>query len=109
MSLPSIFSLKMFVLVGALFHLFLVMLIFSCIVLSDRDTQTRDVLKIFVTNAKFCSKDISLTRKFPSKDEINIKVAKVSLKEKTEGSLSIFQRSKNAILEAIDAVRRAIG
>ena len=42
-------------------------------------------------------------------DEINIKVAKVSLKEKTEGALSIFQRSKNAILEAADAVRRATG
>ena len=109
MSLPSIFSLKMFVLVGALFHLFLVMLIFSCIVLSDRDTQTRDVLKIFVTNAEFCSKDIALTRKFPSEDEINIKVAKVSLKEKTEGALSIFQQSKNVVLEAVDAIRCAIG
>ena len=42
-------------------------------------------------------------------DEINIKVAKVSLKEKTEGALSIFQCSKNAILEAANAVRRAIG
>ena len=42
-------------------------------------------------------------------DEINIKLAKVSLKEKTEGALSIFQRSKNAILEAADAVRHATG
>ena len=85
------------------------MLIFSCIILSDRDTQTRVVLKIFVTNVEFYSKEISLTREFPSKDEINIKVAKVSLKEKIEGAFSIFQRSKNAILEATDAVRHAIG
>ena len=42
-------------------------------------------------------------------DEINIKVAKVSLKEKIECALSIFQCSKNAILEVSDVVRRATG
>ncbi|XP_057845710.2 type II inositol polyphosphate 5-phosphatase 15 isoform X1 [Cryptomeria japonica] len=77
--------------------------------LSLWDAQTRDVLKIFGTNAEaeFCSKHISATRNSPSEDKIKINFAKVSTKEKTQGALSFFRRSKNVVLEAADAVRRA--
>lgn len=70
------------------------------------DAQTRDILKVFETNgrADSCSIDISAVRDIPSEDELKLKFAKVSRKEKTQGTLNFLQRSKNVFIEA---VRRA--
>ncbi|KAH9311866.1 hypothetical protein KI387_026901, partial [Taxus chinensis] len=73
------------------------------------DAQTRDVLKFFVTDAgaEFCSRDISVTRDSPSEGENKINNAKASMKEKTQGALRFFQRSKSVFMEAAEAVCRA--
>lgn len=70
------------------------------------DARTRDILKVFETNrqADSCNIDISAVRDIPLEDELKLKFSKVSKKEKTQGTLKFFQRSKNVFIEA---VRRA--
>jgi len=70
------------------------------------DARTRDILKVFETNgrADSCSIDISAVRDIPSEDESKLQFVKVSKKEKTQGTLNFFRRSKNVFM---GVVRRA--
>jgi hypothetical protein len=74
-----------------------------------RDARTRDVLKVFGPNADadFTSLNISPVRAIGRGDDMQMNTAKVSKKEKNTGTLSFFQRSRNAVIGAADAVLRA--
>ena len=51
--------------------------------------------------------DILTVNDLNSEDEVKVKLTATSKKEKTQGSVSFFQRSRNALMGAADAVRRA--
>ncbi|XP_051121330.1 type II inositol polyphosphate 5-phosphatase 15-like isoform X2 [Andrographis paniculata] len=63
------------------------------------DARTRELLKVFNVDGQIENLD-------SPEDEIRMKFVSNS-KEKTQNSYSFFQRSRNAILGAADAVRRA--
>lgn len=67
-----------------------------------RDARTKELLKVFNIDGQIENLSVdSLVE-----DEMRMKFASGS-KEKTQNSFSFFQRSRNAILGAADAVRRA--
>ncbi|KAM6550191.1 hypothetical protein CsatB_021867 [Cannabis sativa] len=65
------------------------------------DARTRELLKVYNTDGQLENRvDIS------SVQDISIDFASGSKKEKTQNSFGFFQRSRNAIMGAADAVRR---
>ncbi|KAG9129412.1 hypothetical protein Leryth_018474 [Lithospermum erythrorhizon] len=69
------------------------------------DARTRELLKMF--NIDGIVENMSSIQGPILDDEVRMRVASVSKKEKTQSSVSFFQRSRNAIIGAADAVLRA--
>ncbi|XP_023900245.1 type II inositol polyphosphate 5-phosphatase 15 isoform X2 [Quercus suber] len=65
------------------------------------DAQTRELLKVFNTDGQ-----IENRMDFPSVQDFSMEYASSSKKEKIQSSFGFFQRSRNAIMGAADAVRR---
>ncbi|WOL16129.1 type I inositol polyphosphate 5-phosphatase 13-like [Canna indica] len=71
------------------------------------DSRTRDLLKVFGIDGQVEIRvDLSPTQDPYVEDEMKIKFVSSSKKEKSQGSVSFFQRSRNALMGAADAVRR---
>lgn len=69
-----------------------------------RDARTRELLKTFNTDGQV---ENTLAAQDPViEDEMRMKIVSSSKKDKSQSSISFFQRSRNAILGAADAVRR---
>uniref|UniRef100_A0A5B7BWU2 Putative type II inositol 1,4,5-trisphosphate 5-phosphatase FRA3 isoform X2 n=1 Tax=Davidia involucrata TaxID=16924 RepID=A0A5B7BWU2_DAVIN len=68
------------------------------------DARTRELLKVFNIDGQV--ENMSLLQDPTMEDEVKVKFFSGSKKEKTQSSISFFQRSRNAILGAADAVRR---
>ncbi|MCD7469454.1 hypothetical protein HAX54_008505 [Datura stramonium] len=68
------------------------------------DARTRELLKIFNTDGQV--ENILGALDPVIEDEMRMKTVSNSKKDKSQGSISFFQRSRNAILGAADAVRR---
>jgi hypothetical protein len=72
-----------------------------------RDARTRDLIKVFNIDGQLENRpENSVYPDFGSEEEGKMKVT-ASKKEKAQSSLGFFQRSRNAIMGAADAVRRA--
>lgn len=73
------------------------------------DAQTRAVLKVFGSDGQleFSSSNIRPVHDFELEGDIKTSYTKFSRKEKIQGPLNFFQRSRNALLGAADAVCRA--
>ncbi|KAG7650666.1 Type II inositol polyphosphate 5-phosphatase 15 [Arabidopsis thaliana] len=71
------------------------------------DARTRDLIKVFNIDGQLENRpENSVYPDFGSEEEGKMKVT-ASKKEKAQSSLGFFQRSRNAIMGAADAVRRA--
>ncbi|KAJ0018361.1 hypothetical protein Pint_11667 [Pistacia integerrima] len=71
------------------------------------DARTRELLKVFNVDGQIENRvDMSLVPDFAMEDEVKMKVVTSSKKDKMQGSFGFFQRSRNAIMGAADAVRR---
>ncbi|KDP32488.1 hypothetical protein JCGZ_13413 [Jatropha curcas] len=70
------------------------------------DAHTRELLKVFNIDGQIERMDLSYGQDFTFEDEIKMKVVAGSKKEKIQSSFGFFQRSRNAIMGAADAVRR---
>uniref|UniRef100_A0A7N0TZ43 Inositol polyphosphate-related phosphatase domain-containing protein n=1 Tax=Kalanchoe fedtschenkoi TaxID=63787 RepID=A0A7N0TZ43_KALFE len=70
------------------------------------DARTRELLKVLNTDGQIenCL-DIPTSQDLAAEDEVKAKFSS-SKKEKSQGPVSFFQRSRNVILGAADAVRR---
>ncbi|KAJ8544051.1 hypothetical protein K7X08_025669 [Anisodus acutangulus] len=68
------------------------------------DAQTRELLKIFNTDGQV--ENILAAQDPVIEDEMRMKAVFSQKKDKSQSSVSFFQRSRNAILGAADAVRR---
>lgn len=76
-------------------------------VLFHRDARSKELLKVFNIDGQVENRiEISSTHDFPIEEEVKVKIVSTSKKEKTQGSVSFFQRSRNALLGAADVVRR---
>ncbi|KAJ0080857.1 hypothetical protein Patl1_11905 [Pistacia atlantica] len=74
---------------------------------NHRDARTRELLKVFNVDGQIENRvDMSLVPDFAMEDEVKMKVVTSSKKDKMQGSFGFFQRSRNAIMGAADAVRR---
>ncbi|KAH9309596.1 hypothetical protein KI387_037507, partial [Taxus chinensis] len=75
------------------------------------DARTRHVLKVFGLDAQaeFINSDRLPGQAVSLESEMNLNFSKNSKKEKIQGTLNFFQRSKNALLGAADAVRATLG
>ncbi|KAJ4973015.1 hypothetical protein NE237_006189 [Protea cynaroides] len=72
------------------------------------DARTRELLKVFNVDGQIENRvDLSSSLDSSVEDEVKIKFASTSKKEKPQGSFSFLQRSRNALMGAADAVRRA--
>ncbi|CAL9095940.1 unnamed protein product [Musa textilis] len=72
------------------------------------DSRTRDLLKVFGIDGQVVTRVELPSAQDPYvEDEMKIKFVSSSKKEKSQGSVSFFQRSRNALIGAADAVRRA--
>ncbi|MCO5564876.1 hypothetical protein L7F22_018544 [Adiantum nelumboides] len=74
------------------------------------DSRTKELLKVFGSNAdpEFLSPNVSPVRDIERGEEAKkVNVTKVLKKEKSQGALSFFQRSRMAVMGAADAVLRA--
>ncbi|CAM8942531.1 unnamed protein product [Rhodiola kirilowii] len=70
------------------------------------DARTRELLKVLNTDGQIENRlDMPSAQDLATDDEMKIKFSS-SKKEKSQGPVSFFQRSRNAILGAADAVRR---
>lgn len=69
--------------------------------LFHRDSRTRELLKVFNTDGQ-----IENRVDFSSVQDFSVECVSSSKKEKMQGSFGFFQRSRNAIMGAADAVRR---
>lgn len=76
------------------------------IVLFYRDAHTRELLKVFNVDGQIERMDMSSGQDLTFEDEIKMKIVAGSKKEKMQSSFGFFQRSRNAIMGAADAVRR---
>ncbi|URD81200.1 IPPc [Musa troglodytarum] len=75
--------------------------------LVERDSRTRDLLKVFGIDGQVETRvDIPSAQDQNVEDEMKTKSVSSSKKEKSQGSVSFFQRSRNALMGAADAVRR---
>ncbi|CAL9202978.1 type II inositol polyphosphate 5-phosphatase 15-like [Musa acuminata AAA Group] len=71
------------------------------------DSQTRDLLKVFGIDGQVETRvDLPSVQDQSSEEEMKTKVVSSSKKEKSQSSVSFFQRSRNALMGAADAVRR---
>ncbi|KAJ6718177.1 TYPE I INOSITOL POLYPHOSPHATE 5-PHOSPHATASE 12 [Salix purpurea] len=70
------------------------------------DARTRELLKMFNIDGQIERLDMSSGQDLTFEDEIKMKTVAGSKKEKTQTSFGFFQRSRNAIMGAADAVRR---
>ncbi|KAJ9169219.1 hypothetical protein P3X46_017431 [Hevea brasiliensis] len=70
------------------------------------DAHTRELLKIFNIDGQIERMDMSSAQDFTFEDEIKMKIVAGPKKEKNQSSFGFFQRSRNAIMGAADAVRR---
>ncbi|KAM3360453.1 type II inositol polyphosphate 5-phosphatase 15 isoform X1 [Capsicum galapagoense] len=68
------------------------------------DARTRELLKIFNTDGQV--ENILAALDPLTEDEMRMKIVSNSKKDKSQSSIGFFQRSRNAILGAADAVRR---
>lgn len=72
------------------------------------DARTRELLKVFNTDGQVESwLDISSFQDLTMEDEMKMRYVASLKKEKPQASFGFLQRSRNAILGAADAVRRA--
>lgn len=69
------------------------------------DSRTRELLKVF--NIEGQIENISFMQDVMMEDEMKAKFGSFSKKERPQSAASFFQRSRNAIMGAADAVRRA--
>ncbi|RWR92864.1 type II inositol polyphosphate 5-phosphatase 15 isoform X1 [Cinnamomum micranthum f. kanehirae] len=71
------------------------------------DARSKELLKVFNIDDQVENRiEISSAPDFPIEEEMKVKVFSSSKKEKSQGSISFFQRSRNALMGAADAVRR---
>ncbi|XP_042469813.1 type II inositol polyphosphate 5-phosphatase 15-like [Zingiber officinale] len=71
------------------------------------DSRTRDLLKVYGTDGQVETRfDLPSTQDPYVEDDTKAKSALSSKKDKSQGSVSFFQRSRNALMGAADAVRR---
>ncbi|KAK1277589.1 Type I inositol 1,4,5-trisphosphate 5-phosphatase 12 [Acorus gramineus] len=71
------------------------------------DSRTKELLKVFGIDGQVDLRvDISYAQDTYVEDEMKIKFVSTSKKEKSQGPISFFQRSRNALMGAADAVRR---
>ncbi|KAH8496762.1 hypothetical protein H0E87_019492 [Populus deltoides] len=70
------------------------------------DARTRELLKMFNIDGHIERLDMLSGQDLPFEDEIKMKIVSGSKKEKMQTSFGFFQRSRNAIMGAADAVRR---
>ncbi|KAK1294145.1 Type I inositol 1,4,5-trisphosphate 5-phosphatase 13 [Acorus calamus] len=71
------------------------------------DSRTKELLKVFGIGGQVDLRvDISYAQDTYVEDEMKIKFVSASKKEKSQGPISFFQRSRNALMGAADAVRR---
>lgn len=75
-------------------------------VLFSRDAHTRELLKVFNIDGQIERMDMSLGHEFTFEDEVKMKIVAGPKKDKIQSSFGFFQRSRNAIMGAADAVRR---
>ncbi|KAH7387262.1 hypothetical protein KP509_16G012900 [Ceratopteris richardii] len=76
------------------------------------DARTKEVLKVFGSNAEaeFISPKVSPVRESGRIEEVKVIANRSVKREKNQGPLSFFQRSRNAVFGAADAVLRvAVG
>uniref|UniRef100_A0A803L415 Inositol polyphosphate-related phosphatase domain-containing protein n=1 Tax=Chenopodium quinoa TaxID=63459 RepID=A0A803L415_CHEQI len=72
------------------------------------DARTRELLKVFNTDGQVESwLDNASLQDLTTEDEMKMRYVAALKKEKPQGSFGFLQRSRNAILGAADAVRRA--
>ncbi|KAF3789432.1 Type I inositol polyphosphate 5-phosphatase 12 [Nymphaea thermarum] len=71
------------------------------------DARTKELLKVFGLDGQaVILPDLSAAQDATVDDEMKVKFVTSSKKEKSQSSLSFFQRSRNALMGAADAVRR---
>ncbi|XP_074570120.1 type II inositol polyphosphate 5-phosphatase 15-like isoform X2 [Curcuma longa] len=71
------------------------------------DSRTRDLLKVFGIDGQVENRvDITSSQDPSLEDEMKTKIGSSSKKEKSQGSVGFFQRSRNALLGAAGVVRR---
>ncbi|KAF5203241.1 Type i inositol polyphosphate 5-phosphatase [Thalictrum thalictroides] len=71
------------------------------------DARTRELLKVFNVEGQIENRvDMSSLPDTSLEDEMKVKFVSTSKKEKSQGTFSFFQRSRNALMGAADAVRR---
>ncbi|KAF9624009.1 hypothetical protein IFM89_007707 [Coptis chinensis] len=71
------------------------------------DAHTRELLKVFNIDGQVENRvDMPSVQDPSAEDEMKIKFVSTTKKEKNQGSFSFFQRSRNALMGAADAVRR---
>lgn len=76
--------------------------------LFHRDARKKELLKVFGLDGQVENRiDVSSSSDNSTEDEMKTKFVSTSKKEKSHGSKSFFQRSRNALMGAADAVRRA--
>ncbi|XAR65837.1 Phosphoinositide 5-phosphatase [Bertholletia excelsa] len=68
------------------------------------DAHTRELLKVFNIDGQL--ENISSIQDSSMEDEVKMKFVSISKKERPQNAFSFFQRSRNAIIGAADAVRR---
>lgn len=68
------------------------------------DSRTRELLKAFNIDGQI--ENLSVAMDPTIEEEVRVKVLAGSKKEKSQNSISFFQRSRNALMGAADAVRR---
>ncbi|XP_072991851.1 type II inositol polyphosphate 5-phosphatase 15-like [Typha latifolia] len=71
------------------------------------DARTRDLLKVFGIDGQAEARVENPSVQEPyAEDEMKVKFVSTSKKEKSQGPFNFFQRSRNALIGAADAVRR---
>ncbi|RWR90463.1 type I inositol polyphosphate 5-phosphatase 13-like protein [Cinnamomum micranthum f. kanehirae] len=76
--------------------------------IAQRDARKKELLKVFGLDGQVENRiDVSSSSDNSTEDEMKTKFVSTSKKEKSHGSKSFFQRSRNALMGAADAVRRA--
>lgn len=84
------------------------MVLYLCLeFVNHRDAHTKELLKVFNIDGQIENRvDMSLVPDFSMEDEVKMKIVTSSKKDKMQSSFGFFQRSRNAIMGAADAVRR---
>ncbi|RWR84655.1 type I inositol polyphosphate 5-phosphatase 12-like protein isoform X1 [Cinnamomum micranthum f. kanehirae] len=72
------------------------------------DARTKELLKVFNIDGQIENRvdPSSVPDTNTEDDQVKVKSVSTSKKEKSQGSMSFFQRSRNALIGAADAVRR---